>query len=234
MSPQIKAVIFDCDGTLVDSEKSHLAAWQDVAKDFTVDFSREEYISFVGGSDTSVSKILAERIGHDNPFDLLDKKRKYFLSRLNEGLSPINPTVDFAKMLLETKDIHGLKIAVASAALKYEVLANIKNLGLEGAFDLVLSGHDDLTDYLDPEGVNKPKPYIYQHAAKLLGLDPKECVAIEDSFTGVTSGVSAGCFTIAIPNHFSMTHDLSKASLKLESLSGHTVESFLNLIKERN
>ena len=230
MKNSIKAIIFDCDGTLVDSEGSHLSAWQKVAKNFTGTLSHDDYIQFVGGSDSSLSKQLAIKLGHDSPEILLNQKRELFLESLNRGLPPILETVEFVRELFRERESHGLKLAVASAALKYEVLTNLKTLGFENSFDVVLSGHDDLSDYSDPEGVNKPKPYIYLHAAKLLGIKPSECIVVEDSHTGVTSGISAGCFTIAIPNAFSLSHDLSKASLKLDTLHGFTPKSLLELI----
>ena len=230
MAHQIKAIIFDCDGTLVDSEESHLSAWQKVAGNHTSTLTQDDYIQFVGGSDSSLSRILANRIGHHAPDELLIQKRDYFLELLHRGLPPIEGTVSFVKELFKERDSHGLKLAVASAALKYEVLSNLKTLGFENLFDIVLSGHDDLHEYSDPEGVNKPKPYIYLHAAKLLGVKPSECIVIEDSHTGVTAGVNAGCFTVAIPNAFSKSHDLSRAALKLETLGGLTRKGFLNLV----
>ncbi|MBM3193386.1 MAG: HAD family phosphatase [Chlamydiae bacterium] len=232
MRKQIKAIIFDCDGTLVDSEKSHLTAWQEVAKNYTSTLSHEDYLDFVGGSDARLAKILAKRIGHDYPEELLVMKRNFFLEHLKKGMPPIEGTVSFVKTLFNERERHGLKMAVASAALKHEVLENIKCLGFENLFDIVLSGHEDLSEYSDPEGVNKPKPYIYQHAAKILGVLPSECVVIEDSHTGVTAGVNAGCITIAIPSEYSKTHDLSKASLRLDSLSGFTIDSFLEMVHE--
>ncbi len=232
MRNSIKAIIFDCDGTLVDSEKSHLTAWQQVARNYTSSLSYDDYLDFVGGSDTRLAKILAARIGHNSAEDLLLQKRNYFLEHLKKGMPPIESTVEFVRTLFRERERHGLKMAVASAALKHEVLENLKFLGFENLFDIVLSGHEDLSDYSDPEGVNKPKPYIYQHAAKLLGLSPSECVVIEDSHTGVTAGVNAGCITIAIPSEYSKSHDLSKASLRLDSLSGFTIESFLEMVNK--
>ncbi len=232
MAHQIKAIIFDCDGTLVDSEESHLSAWQKVAQNYTSSLTQDDYIQFVGGSDSSLSQILAGRIGHNSPGELLIQKRDFFAELLHRGLPPIEGTVKFVRELFRERESHGLKLAVASAALKYEVLTNLKTLGFENQFDIVLSGHDDLHDYSDPEGVNKPKPYIYLHAAKLLGISPSECIVIEDSHTGVTAGVNAGCFTVAIPNAFSKTHDLSRAALKLDSLSGLTIKGFLDLVGE--
>ena len=85
-------------------------------------------------------------------------------------------------------------------------------------------------DYSDPEGVNKPKPYIYLHAAKLLGVSPEGCVVIEDSPPGIAAGVSAGCFTIAVPNDCSRHQDLSEAHLCLESFSNMNYADLLHLL----
>lgn len=90
-----------------------------------------------------------------------------------------------------------------------------------------MSGKDDLQDYKDPEGINKPKPYIYIETAKRLGLKPTECIAIEDSHPGVMSSYSAGCITVAVPNSFSIYHDFSKSNLLVPSLHPYTVDQFL-------
>ena len=89
---------------------------------------------------------------------------------------------------------------------------------------------DDLTEYSDPEGVNKPKPYIYLQAAKLLELRPEQCAAIEDSRTGISSAVSAGCIAVAIPNTYTAQQDLSHAHLKVISFVDMTPNDFLDTI----
>ncbi len=110
-------------------------------------------------------------------------------------------------------------------------MAHLRHLGIEDYFDLVLSGIDDLTEYYDPEGTNKPKPYIYQKMANLLGLAPEECVAIEDSRPGLTAAVNAGYLTVAIPHAFSRHQDFSSATIRIESLQGFSVNDFLEKIK---
>lgn len=226
----IKAIIFDCDGTLVDSEGAHLSAWEQVLISHGKALSLEERLHFTGKPDTLLAEMLEKQIPSQTAKELYNQKRKYFSEYLHQGLSPIQGTVNFVHQLIEEKDRFGFKLAVASAAIKEEVLLNLKNLGLENSFDLVLSGHDDLDEYEDKEGVNKPKPYIYLHAAKIMGFSPSECVVIEDSHTGVTAGVSAGCVTIAIPNAHSKFQDLSKATLILETLENLSVENFLDLM----
>ena len=119
---------------------------------------------------------------------------------------------------------------VCSAAKKGEILAHLASLQIDHLLDIVLSGQEDLVGYFDPDGVNKPKPYIYLHAMKQLGVEPADTVVIEDSAPGVAAGVAAGCFTIAIPNDYTRNHEFSDADLQLESLKDIDVSGFLQTV----
>jgi beta-phosphoglucomutase-like phosphatase (HAD superfamily) len=226
----IKAIIFDCDGTLVDSEHSHYLAWQYAFQQQGFELDRELYSTFVGKGHLTVLKMAIAFIGFDCTEELSNDKNMYFHKLQMEGIPPIKSTVDFLHLLFQEKKKYGLKLAVASGAKKEEILRNLRNLGIEDYFDVVLSGYDDLGEYQDPEGTNKPKPYVYLKTAKILNLAPEECVAIEDSRTGVSSAVTAGCITIAIPNSYTQQQDLSHADMQIESLASFSVEDFFNLI----
>jgi beta-phosphoglucomutase len=221
--PSIKAIIFDSDGTLVDSEEAHLSAWQRTLQN-------RGRILFTGKTAPAIAKLISESLGFDCPDEILAKKRAHYMELHQLGLPPIEGTVDFAKRLAKEKERLGLKLGIASAGIKSDILSYLHHLGIEHLFDVIISGHDDLTDYTDPEGVNKPKPYVYLHAAKLLNVLPAECVAIEDSWTGVASSTAAGCITIAIPNRYTEMQDLSAATFKMDSLSGISVDEFLQIV----
>ena len=226
---KIKAIIFDCDGTLVDSEPTHHLAYQHVLKKWGAQLPEDEYRHYAGIPAEETVKILAEKKGIDSADEILkDKKAKYYELR-KAGHPPIRSTIDFLRRVAAEKDRLGLKIGLASAADKEEILINLRHHQIEHLFDVILSGVDDLTDYNDPEGVNKPKPYIYLHAAKLLNLSPEECVVIEDSRSGITSGVDAGCFVIAVPNQHTEHHDLSHAHLRIENLAELSIDEFLKM-----
>ena len=139
-------------------------------------------------------------------------------------------SVEFAIQLFQQKEKRGLKLAVASGAKKEEIIHHLRSLNIEHYFDIILSGRDDLSEYQDPEGTNKPKPYVYLKAAKLLGVPPHECIAIEDSKTGVSSAVGAGCITIAVPNQYTRGHDLSHAHIIMDSFAGLSVDDFFNKV----
>jgi len=227
----IKAIIFDCDGTLVDSEEAHLDAWRRTLQNRGHDLSPEQCQLYTGKSATVIAKLISEKIGYECAAEVLAEKRAYYRELHERGFPAIESTVAFAKRLADAKGKLNLKLGLASAAVKSEILRNLRHLKIEDLFDVVLSGQDDLKDYVDPEGVNKPKPYIYLHAAKLLSISPKECVVIEDSITGIMSGNAAGCITIAIPNRFTALQDLSSAALQLDTFSEVTPEHFLHIVK---
>lgn len=229
-----KAIIFDCDGTLVDSEEFHYLAWQDAFQTYGYHLAKECYIShFLGQGDAGVIKIANDLLGWKCPFTLIQEKNLFFDRYQAAGIAPIAGTVAFVKRLFEQKERYNLKLAVASGARKNEILHNLKSLQIDHYFEIILSGCEDLSEYDDPEGTNKPKPYVYLKAAKMLGLNPKDCIAIEDSSVGVQAAVAAGCFTVAVPNPYTHTHDFSSAHMQLPSLDHLSIEAFLTTIREK-
>lgn len=210
-------IVFDCDGTLIDSEAAHWKSWHLALRDQGRVLTEQDYPNYSGQSGPYIAGKLCEHHELDSPEALLNEKQRHFKQLQREGIPPIERTVKFVRQLAEQKAALGLKLGVASAAHREELLISLKNLGIFHVFDAIVSGHDDLTDYHDPEGVNKPKPYIYLHVAKLLGLMPSQCVAFEDTGPGVQSAVSAGFLTFAVPNAFTKTHDFSKADFVIPS-----------------
>lgn len=230
----IKAVIFDCDGVLVDTEHLKFLAWQEALASQNIKFSIEEYKPLIGNSSKNILNMIRQAKGLEISDQIIDLKNVKYKSLQKQGVTTIQPTVNFVHYLSKNKERLGLKLSVASSAPKEEILINLRQIGLDNVFDLVISGSDDLEDYIDAEGKNKPKPYIYQHAMKGLSIFPAQCVVIEDSVTGVNAGVSAGCFTIAVPNIYTCNQDFSHAHLQIESFAGITIDRFFHMIDNRN
>lgn len=229
MFENIKAIIFDCDGTLVHSERLHFEAWKHALQLQGFALTEHLYIQkFIGFCDILLSKMTVGLLGFDRSEIIFKTKNEYYIDKL-DTIEPIDSTVTFLKQLIHDKERKGLKLAVASAAPKHEIIQNLQKLHVANNLDAVVSGVDDLTEYSDSEGTNKPKPYIYLKTARLLGLQPNQCMAIEDSRSGISAAVSAGCFAIAVPNEFTKHQDLSHAHLKIESLDSlhFNQESFL-------
>lgn len=229
----MKAIIFDCDGTLVDSEQFHYQAWTHALNKHNYGFSLEEYYPYVGLPSDITAKHLSQKLGKECSHQLKTDKKSHYKSLIAQDIPPIQDTLDFLLRLVAEKDRFKYKLAIASGASIEEILTYLKHLKIEEHFEVILSGHDHLHHYNDPEGVNKPKPYIYLEAAKQLGVDPSECIAIEDSCMGVKAGASAGCFTIAVPTPFSQNHDFSDADIILPSFKDISVENLLNLSIEK-
>ncbi len=229
----IKAIIFDCDGTLIDNEGSYFFAWQKVVLDRNHFFSIDDYIQCMGSANPLTAQRLAAKMNAPSAEALLAECRANYRAHAKNGLKPIQHTVDFVLKLAAAKDRLGIKLAVASAGNKEEILRSLRQIGIDGLFDAIISGQDDLHDYNDPQGVNKPSPYIYWHTAKVLGVEPAACVVVEDSLPGLTAGVRAGCFTVAIPTPSTKIQDMSATDLKFKSLENLSVEQFFQLVQEK-
>lgn len=228
MKKNIKAVIFDCDGTLVDSENAHYLAWKMALSKKSYELKVSDHLIHVGIPDRLIAEFHSQKLGLGDSAQLLQAKHNNYAQLIRQGIPPIEATLAFVHLLAGQSQARGLKLGVASGAPKANILAHLRHLGIEDYFDLILSGIDDLQEYHDPEGTNKPKPYIYQKMANLLGLAPEQCVAIEDSNPGLTAAVRAGYRTVAIPHAFSKHQDFSAATVTLESLQGFSVDDFLN------
>ena len=230
----IKAIIFDCDGTLIDNGIESFLKWQHALKCQGYELNADEFWDFmnknqlVGASGVNdiIVKHCCELLGRECANEILKDKKAAEKMHQTYEFPPIEPTINFLHALGKEKEDMGLKLGLASANTKEHVLRVLKRLNVEQYFDVIICG-DDLTDYCDPEGINKPKPYIYLQAAKLLGLHPEQCAAIEDSRTGISSAFSAGCIAIAIPNAYTAQQDLSHAHLKMISFADVTPTDFL-------
>jgi beta-phosphoglucomutase-like phosphatase (HAD superfamily) len=224
-------IIFDCDGTLVDSEHTYFASWQAALKPRGGTLTLEEYVTYIGLSGNKVSEILHEKVKADSPEDIYRDAKKAHLETHRSNILPIERTIKFVRHLAERKSNYGIKLGIASAGAQAMIRYSLGLFNLVDCFDVIVSGKDDLAGYTDPEGVNKPKPYIYLHTAKLLDIDPSRCAAFEDSGPGVLAAAGAGLLTFAVPNHFTQTHDFSLADEIIHSSQEIDVESFFQKLQ---
>ncbi|MDE3045489.1 MAG: HAD family phosphatase [Verrucomicrobiota bacterium] len=196
---QPTAVIFDCDGVLVDSGMLHYRAWKEVLKKRGIELSVGEYTPMFGKVSEEMISYLKELKGVELCPCVIEEKRKSFEFFFQEASELfIEEMCEWAKKIKG----QGYKTALASAGAHSQIQQYLQSAGLQGVFDVVLSGKDDLGEYKDPEGVNKPKPYIYLKAAKLLSVEPSDCLVFEDSWAGVLAGKEAGMYVVAVPYPF--------------------------------
>lgn len=218
-----RAVVFDFDGVLADTEGLHLAAFQDAfdARGWTLD--RDVYFeSYLGYDDRDLVRAYAEdQAIRLSPADveaiLLDKARRYD-RRLASG-SVLYSTAPAAVARLGA----AFRLGIASGSLRGEILAILRANGLAHAFPVVV-GADDVER-------SKPAPDSYATAVDRLGVRPSDAVAIEDSHWGLAAARAAGLRTIGITTSYP-ARTLALADVVVASLDEVTavvVERLLNV-----
>lgn len=235
----IKAVVFDCDGTLIDNGSAYFLEWEYALQRQGYELTSDAFWSFMNENrllgfphvDEKIVSYCCKLLGRDAAREIMEDKNA-FSKQLHENneFPPIQATIDFLRRLVREKEHLGIKIGLSSGNTKQQILKTLKKFGIDYCFDAIVSGCEDLAEYSDPDGTNKPKPYVYLETARLLGVLPDECIAIEDSFTGISSAVSAGCIAVAIPNSYTLAHDFSHAHLRIDSFDGLDPSDFLMTI----
>jgi len=181
-----RALLFDLDGTLADTDSLHLPTWVDVLEPYGVRVDEEFYRESLSGRNTSeiVRDLLPELSDEENR-SVGDAKEARFRERATE-LEPLPSLVDFVEHGRE----RGMRVALVTNAPEENVEALMLALGLRNLFDTVV-----LAD--EVEAV-KPDPAPYTAALKKLGVPAEEALAFEDSISGISSSVAAGIPTVGI------------------------------------
>jgi len=200
----LKAVLFDMDGVIVDTEPLHHKAYQMMFNDFEIKVSESMYHGFTGQSTRSICEFLCEHyILKAKPIDLEKTKRAHFTKLFFEDpdLHLINGVED----LIKNYHANGLTLVVASSASMFTINNVMKRFKLDPYFKDKLSGAD--------LKASKPHPEIFINAAKAAGVSPTECFVIEDSTNGIIAAKEANIFCIAYKSENSKDQDYSRADL---------------------
>lgn len=191
-SPQIKAVLFDMDGVLLDSEAYICQAAMDMFKEKGFVVLAEDFLPFTGMGENRYLGGVAEK--HHIPFELeKDKARTYeiYADLVRGKLEALDGVHDF----ISNCQKRGLKIAVASSADAVKVNINLEEIGLDRSlFQAVVTG-------LDVKH-KKPAPDVFLKAARLVGVDPDSCLVVEDAISGVAAGKASGARVLALTTSF--------------------------------
>lgn len=185
---RLQAVLLDMDGTLIESEHLWGAAEAEVTAALGGVWTEEDHLRNVGGSAESVGRYIVELTGRDlTPRQAADMLYDRFRAGIAEGAALRPGAKELVRMLSEA----GVPVSLVTSTERVLVAAAIGGIGLEN-FDDSVAG--------DEVEANKPHPAPYLTAAERLGVDPRRCVAFEDSAVGVASAASAGCVTVAVPS----------------------------------
>jgi HAD superfamily hydrolase (TIGR01509 family) len=216
----IKAVVFDFDGVLADSEPLHLLAYQEVLAGLGVTLTREEYYSaYLGYDDAGVFAALAAAYG----WEMNASKLQALIAEKGRAFDAMIETTDVlypgAGACVE-KLAAEYALGIASGALRPEIEVILKRARLDGQFRFIVASGDT------PQ--SKPAPDPYLRAAELHGLPPDACVAIEDSHWGIVSAKDAGLACIGIATTYPRA-ELARADRVIDSLAEFTPDLIRSL-----
>ncbi len=205
----IKAFIFDLDGTLIDTEKIYRQVWPQAMKSLGYEYTDVQYLSMRSLGRPYAPAKFKEWYGQDFDYDGARRVRKGLFDAYvaEHGIEIKKGAIE----LLEYLRSKGIVTAIATATDLDRAEEYLKFVGLYGYFDKVISA--TMVD----EG--KPSPKIYQYASMELGFEPSECVAVEDAPNGIKSAYSAGLKVIMVPDQTEPEEDIMHMFYaKVESL----------------
>jgi len=191
LARMLKALLFDLDGTLAETNSVHYSTWVEILKPHGYDVTWDFYRDRISGRLTpEVVADLLPDLSDDEARKIAEDKEASFRERSGE-LEPMPGLRNFVEKGKE----RGMKVSLVTNAPKENVVSTLHALGLDGAFEPVI-----VAEEID---ASKPDPEPYEAVLEALGVSADEAVAFEDSPSGISSSIGAGIFTVGIAS----THD---------------------------
>lgn len=209
-----KAVGFDMDGVIFDSERAVMQCWKEVASRHNIPDIEKAILACTGTTMVRTREIMLNLYGADFPYDEYARESSaIFHSRYDGGRLPMKPGV---KELLTFLKEHDKKIALASSTRQQVVTDELRDAGIIEYFDRIICG--------DMVSRSKPAPDIFLKACEELNVSPSDSYAIEDSYNGIRAAHAGGLHPIMVP-------DLLPADEEIQSLAEIVLPSLTSVME---
>ena len=213
MAAPIRALVFDFDGLILETETPAFQAWDEIFREHGVELKRERWHDYIGreGRWFDVHGHLEELTGRAHDRDATKARRN---ARRDELLNAEKILAGVVELFREAR-AEGIKVAVASSSSREWVCGHLERLSF-------MEGWDAIVCRADVEHA-KPAPDLYLKAVETMGVAPGEAVALEDSPNGIASAKAAGLRVVAVPNPLTAALDLRAADALVPSLADMTL-----------
>jgi HAD superfamily hydrolase (TIGR01509 family) len=212
----IKALIFDFDGLILDTEVPEYESWLDLYQSYGCLLPLEKWLECIGTADAfNPYDELEARLGRsvDRAAVRLQRRARFAELMIDQTILPgVQDYIATAKKL-------GLKLGVASSSPREWVVGHLSRFGLDLHFDVICCG--------DEVKATKPDPALYLAALQALELQGHEAIAFEDSPNGILAAKRSGIFCVAIPNGLTRQLSLSHADYQMNSLADLPLEQII-------
>ena len=220
----VKALIFDFDGLILDTETPDVHAWENIYAEYGIPFPLDSWAQIIGGTGASIFDAavhLQSLLSDPVDLDMLKSRQNDISHSLVAQQSVLPGVMDY----LQDAKRMGLKLAIASSSPHSWVDAHARRLGVFDYFDKIICRDD-----VEP-GRTKPYPDLYLLALDQLRVRKNEAIVFEDSPNGVRAARSAGIFVVAVPNPTTSLLSLENAHLTLRSLADLSLQELLNKVQ---
>lgn len=195
----IDTIIFDMDGTLVDTEKLAVRAWVKASDALGLGFNEQDVLGFIiGRTKADILENLTERFGSRETAERLFNQHQEYREQLVDAELEAKPG---AAEVLDALKAAGYTLGLASSSHRPTVNHVLELAGLDGRFDAMTCGEEVKH--------GKPDPESFTTAAQQLGADPARCAVVEDSYNGVKAGHAAGMKVVMIPDLLPVTEEIA-------------------------